>query len=160
MPGITRNYINTTPQTQHNDQVSGRIDHKISESNSLFGRISYNDGAILAPGGIPAVATETTNTAWNATVSDSHVFRPNLIGHAQFGFNRYTSNQSGLPLPDSVLSETGWDKLYPSGPPDLLRLSLSITDIAGSGGALYTDWAAHIISRHYRPDVDNAGCTR
>jgi hypothetical protein len=34
-----------------------------------------------------------------------------------------------------VLSETGWDKIYPSGPPDLLRLSLSISDIAGSGGS-------------------------
>jgi carboxypeptidase family protein len=132
--GITRNYINTTPQTQHNNQFSGRIDHKISESNSLFGRISYNDGAIVAPGGIPTVSTETTNTAWNATVSDSHVFRPNLIGHAQFGFNRYTSNLNGLPLPDSVLSATGWDKIYPSGPPDLLVLGLSITDIASSGG--------------------------
>jgi Carboxypeptidase regulatory-like domain len=134
MPGITRNYINTTSQTQHNDQASARIDHKISDNNSLFGRISYNDGDITSPGGIPAVATAITNTAWNATISDSHVFHPNLIGHIQWGFNRYTSNQSGLPLPDSVLSATGWDQVYPSGPPDLLRLSLSVSDIAGSGG--------------------------
>ena len=104
--GITRNYINTTPQTQHNDQFS-----VVSITRSVRAILSLEEfptttAPSLAPGGIPAVATETTNTAWNATVSDSHVFHPNLIGHAQFGFNRYTSNQSGLPLPDSVLSET------------------------------------------------------
>jgi hypothetical protein len=134
MPGITRNYINTTPQTQENDQASARIDHRISDNNSLFGRISYNDGYITTPGGIPATATTITNTAWNATISDSHVFNPNLIGHLQFGFNRYTSNRSGLALPDSILAATGWDDIYPSGPPDLLRLTLSISDIAGAGG--------------------------
>jgi hypothetical protein len=135
LPGITRNYINTTGQKQQNDQASGRIDHQFSAANTLFGRISYNDGYIASPGGIPAVSTTVTNTAWNATVSDSHVFRPNLIGHVQLGINRYTSNSSGSPLPDSILQQTGWDKLYPSGPPDLLRLSLSITDIVGAGGA-------------------------
>ncbi len=134
-PGITRNYINTTPIRQENDQFSGRIDHRISGTNNLFGRISYNDGFINSPGGIPAVANRITNTAWNATVSDNHILRPNLIAHLQFGLNRYTSNSSGLPLPDDILKATGWDKVFPSGPPDLLRLSLGVTDIAGSGGA-------------------------
>lgn len=135
LPGISRNYINTTGQKQQNDQASGRIDHQISLKNTLFGRLSYNDGYITSPGGIPAVATTVTNTAWNATVSDSHIFRPNLIGHAQFGFNRYTSNSSASALPDFILAQTGWDKVYPSAPPDLLRLTLNITDIVSSGGA-------------------------
>lgn len=135
LPGVTRNYVNTTGQKQQNDQASGRIDHQISVSNTLFGRISYNDGYIVSPGGIPAVSNTVTNTAWNATVSDSHIFRPNLIGHFQLGFNRYTSNSSGNALPDSILRQTGWDKLYPSGPPDLLRLSLAVSDIVGAGGS-------------------------
>lgn len=134
LPGFTRNYINTTPQRQKNGQGSLRLDHRVSTANNLFGRISYNDGYNASPGGIPSTNTTVTNVAWNATVSDTHIFRPNLIGHFQFGFNRYTSNRSGNALPDSILSATGWDKLYPSGPPDLLRLGLSITDIAGSGG--------------------------
>lgn len=135
LPGISRNYINTTPRRTENDQGSARIDHKISNSNNLFGRISYNNGFSSTPGGIPAVASVITNTAWNATVSDSHIFRPNLLGHVQFGFNRYTSNQSDNPLPDSVLRATGWDKVYPAGPPDLLRLTLGIADAASSGGS-------------------------
>ncbi|MFN7938708.1 MAG: TonB-dependent receptor [Bryobacteraceae bacterium] len=134
--GFTRNYINTIPQVQQNDQASLRIDHRVSTNDNVFGRISYNDGHNSAPGGIPSVFTLVTNTAWNGTASETHVFRPNLVGHFQYGFNRYTSNRTGNPLPDSLLRSTGWDKLYPSGPPDLLMLSLGITDIAGSGGSL------------------------
>ena len=135
LPGFTRNYINTTPQKQQNDQGSIRVDHKLTSANTLFARFSYNDGYNGSPGGIPSVATTVTNTATNATLSDSHIFRPNLIGHFQFGFSRYISNQSSNALPDSILKATGWDKVYPSGPPDLLLLGLSITDIVGAGGA-------------------------
>ncbi|MBM3736426.1 MAG: TonB-dependent receptor [Acidobacteria bacterium] len=134
-PGITRNFVNTNPTRQEADQASARIDHRISGSNSLFGRITYNDGYNSTPGGIPAVSTFLTNTAWNATVSDTHIFRPNLIGHFQWGFNRYTSNRKGRPLPDSILQAATWDKVFPSGPPDLLMLSLGITDLAGAGGS-------------------------
>ncbi|HUQ92499.1 MAG TPA: TonB-dependent receptor [Bryobacteraceae bacterium] len=133
--GFSRNFINTTPQRQQNDQASLRLDHRLSGANNLFGRISYNDGYNASPGAIPSTSTRITNTAWNATVSDTHIFRPNLIGHFQFGLNRYTSNSVGNPLPDSVLSATGWNKVYPSGAPDLLMLTLSIADAAGSGGS-------------------------
>jgi hypothetical protein len=135
LPGTTLNYINTTGRTQQNDQGSVRIDHKLTANNTIFGRISYNDGYNASPGGIPAVSTTITNTATNATLSDSHIFRPNLIGHFQFGYSRYISNQTSRALPDSILKATGWDKVYPGGPPDLLLLTLNVTDIASSGGA-------------------------
>lgn len=135
LPGFTRNYINTTPRRQQNDQESFRVDHKLTENNTLFGRYSYNDGYNANPGGIPQVSTTVTNTATNATLSDNHIFRPNLIGHFQFGFSRYISNQTAKPLPDSILKSTGWDKVYPSGPPDLLLLGLNVTDIVSAGGA-------------------------
>ncbi|HWB96099.1 MAG TPA: hypothetical protein VG672_05340, partial [Bryobacteraceae bacterium] len=135
LPGITRNYINTTPQRQQNDQASLRIDQKITERNNLFGRISYNDGYNASPGSVPVVVTNITNKAWNATVSDTQILKLNLLLHLQFGLNRYTSNRSGRPLPDNLLSATGWDKLYPSGPPDLLMLSLAINDAPSLGGA-------------------------
>ena len=41
------------PAPQENNQGSVRVDQRISASNTLFGRISYNDGYNAAPGGIP-----------------------------------------------------------------------------------------------------------
>src|SRR3954453_21671503 len=135
LPGVTRNYINTTPRRQENNQGSVRVDQRITANNTLFARFSYNDGYNAAPGGIPSVATTVTNTATNATLSDTHVFRPNLVGHFQFGFNRYISNQTAAALPSSVLQATGWDKVYPSEAPYLLLLGLNITDTVSAGGA-------------------------
>jgi hypothetical protein len=135
LPGFTNNYINTTGRMQSNDQGSIRVDHRLTSNNTLFGRYSYNDGYNDNPGGIPLVSTKVTNTATNATLSDSHIFRPNLIGHLQFGFSRYISNQTSRALPDSILKSTGWDKVYPAGPPDLLLLTLNVSDVVSSGGA-------------------------
>jgi hypothetical protein len=135
LPGTTLNYINTTPQRQRSDQESVRVDHKISDNNTLFARFSYSNGYNSNPGGIPSVSTKVTNIATNATLSDSHIFRPNLIGHFQFGFSRYTSNQTAASLPDSILKETGWDQVFPSAAPYYLLLGLNVTDASGAGGA-------------------------
>ena len=134
MPGVTRNYINTMGSRQINNQASLRLDHRISDSNSLFGRISWTDGDQADPGGIPALTSTLTNTAWNATVSDTHIFRPNLIGHFQFGLNRYTSNLGSGSLPEDILRATGWDQVYPAGAPSYLVLGVNIDDISGAGG--------------------------
>jgi hypothetical protein len=133
-PGVSSNYVNTTPNRTQNDQGSLRVDHKISDANNLFGRISYNNGSQLSPGSIPADYANLINVAWNSTVSDTHIFRSNLIGHAQFGVTRYTSSQLGNSLPSNVLSATGWNSTYPSAAPSLLILGLTMADAAGVSG--------------------------
>lgn len=134
LPGIVDNYINTLGQRTNNDQGSLRIDHKFTDNNTFFGRISYNNGNQYLPGGIPSVTATLTNVAWNATASDTYVIKPNVVAHLQFGFNRYTSDQGGGALPNSILTATGWDKAFPPGPPDNLVMGLSIADISSSGG--------------------------
>ncbi|HEY7302994.1 MAG TPA: carboxypeptidase regulatory-like domain-containing protein [Bryobacteraceae bacterium] len=134
LPGLVNNYINTLGSTTNNDQGSLRIDHKFTDENNFFGRISYNNGNQALPGDIPSVTATLTNVAWNATASDSYILKPNVVAHFQFGFNRYTSNQGGGALPNSILAATGWDKVFPPGPPDNLVLGLSIADISSSGG--------------------------
>ena len=64
--------------------------------------------------------------AWNITVSDTHIIKPNLISHFQFGLNRYTSSQCSGALPDNLLQATGWDKVYlaePGRQPDALQFN-------------------------------------
>lgn len=134
LSGVTRNYINTMGRTIENNQGSLRLDHKVSENNNLFGRLSYNSGNQYTPLGIPVLTETLTNEAWNGTVSDTHIFQPNLIGHFQVGANRYTSNLGSGSLPESILSATGWDKVYPAGPPSYLVLGLSVSDVSGAGG--------------------------
>ena len=129
LPGITKNYINTSPNAVRNDQASLRLDHKLSDADNLFGRISYNNGIQTTPGSIPVNYSATVNVAWNATVSETHIFRPNLIGHFQFGFNRYTSNIAGNYIPDNLMQAIGWDKVFPRSAPSLMNLRLAMDDI-------------------------------
>ena len=104
-------------------QALGRVDYKFSEKNSAFVRYAYvdnvtNDGAagaqaapLLYPNPIAANRNDDLN-AQLLTVSDTHVFSPNLINNVQlsvtrtyFPFTAASFNQGWpqkLGLPESI----------------------------------------------------------
>jgi hypothetical protein len=74
-------------------QYSGRIDHRFSDKDSIFGRFSYMNQAE------PIINRELAifNSAWgghfawnprNLVVSETHVFSPTLINALQLAWNR------------------------------------------------------------------------
>jgi Carboxypeptidase regulatory-like domain len=73
-----------------------RLDHNFSSKDSIFGRFSYDQATNLVPGGSPGFAEATAfgstqyidNHGRNAVISETHVFSPNTINQATFGFSR------------------------------------------------------------------------
>ena len=73
-----------------------RLDHNFSTKDSLFARFSYDQAASFVPGGSPGFAEQSafgstqhiTNHGRNASISETHIFSPNNINQASFGFNR------------------------------------------------------------------------
>lgn len=73
-----------------------RLDHNFSSKDSIFGRFSYDQATNFVPGGSPGFAEATTfgssqyieNHGRNAVISEQHIFSPNAINQALFGFSR------------------------------------------------------------------------
>lgn len=56
-PGLlTGNFVNGTPQKREDNQVNTRIDQKLTENNSLFGRFSWADLSLTDPAGFGCTA--------------------------------------------------------------------------------------------------------
>ena len=71
------------------DSVNARIDHKISEKNTLFGRFINRLTPYVLAGNFPEVGTWTRmRNHHSIVVSDTHVFSPALINTARWGWAR------------------------------------------------------------------------
>jgi hypothetical protein len=65
-----------------------RIDHRISNSDSLFGTYLYDSGQIANPDAydIKNVGNKSGRTTF--ALEESHIFSPTILNTARFGFNR------------------------------------------------------------------------
>ena len=80
-------------QPTDDDQYSIRIDHKISEKDSVFGRVSYinNSQKEVDPVAAledPSFSAENINNPRNFAISETHIFSPALINNFTFTVNR------------------------------------------------------------------------
>ena len=109
-PNVGTNQFFFAPnRVQHDDAFNIRTDKVISAKNNLFIRVSrgYNftdlPGALPAPanpgfpigqfaGGDTAQFADSANfnlTTWGGVISDTHVFKPNLVNEFKIGFSRF-----------------------------------------------------------------------
>jgi hypothetical protein len=54
-PGLANNYSSTTIRTQNSTTADGRLDHRLDDKNSVWGRFSYNKSHTVTPPGCPPV---------------------------------------------------------------------------------------------------------
>src|SRR4051794_38908737 len=76
------------------------MDHRISDSDSIFWRVSFADRTFTPPGPIPppldAAAFSSgnfLNNARSAAISETHVFTPRLVNEIRLGYNRNRSER-------------------------------------------------------------------
>jgi hypothetical protein len=81
-----------------------KIDHRISDSDSISGRYLQGDGEDEFPGGGPGPGGGSQLSPWfgvtptvanNFAISEVHVFNPNLINTLRLGWNRFSQFQKG-----------------------------------------------------------------
>lgn len=90
------NYVNQPVRKLNEGTWDVRLDHNFSSKDSAFGRFSYDQATNYVPGGSPTWSEANAfgsnqfinNHGRNAMVSETHVFSPNLINQAMFGFSR------------------------------------------------------------------------
>ena len=98
------NYVNEPVRVLNETKFDIRLDHTLSEKDSLFGRFSYDQAFSFVPGGSPGFAEANAfgsnqrinNHARNAALGETHVFSAAMVNQASFGYNRifdYISSQ-------------------------------------------------------------------
>jgi Carboxypeptidase regulatory-like domain len=91
-------YNFTFKQPTNDDQFSVRVDHHISDHDSIFARASYinnyeNEIDPVAAIEDPQFSANNINNPRNYAVSETHIFTPALINLAIFTVNRQTEAQ-------------------------------------------------------------------
>ena len=78
-------YPFTQPTTE--DYGQGRMDWTISNSDTLFGRFTHDETTQVATQGFPGFSSDRFSKNQYSTVSESHVFSPNLLNTFRFSFS-------------------------------------------------------------------------
>jgi hypothetical protein len=94
--GDTGIYSFTTAHITSENFGTGRLDHRFSDKDSIFG--SYQYDAAIATQPDPANEVLVGNTTGRAFVAieETHIFNPQLINSARFGFNRSFHTSEGV----------------------------------------------------------------
>lgn len=94
------NYLPTAPAGQDSDQFDIRIDHRLTEKDSLFGSVSWaNENKRITaplPGALDAAGfngQEEQNLGRNAMLSWTRVWSPTFITETRLGFSRLVTQR-------------------------------------------------------------------
>ncbi len=100
-----RNLISAPSLRNNTDQFLVRIDHKVNEKNSVYGRFSFSNTDLFQPfgpltqfsattvGSVPGFGIDLTSDARNLVVNWTRTFTPALVGEFKFGYNRVEGGQ-------------------------------------------------------------------
>ncbi len=107
------------PVTPYWNQVDARVDHKINEQNSLYGRFTWRN--IPVPFCFPCLPqvpeAAQARRVRNLALVDTHVFSPRLINELRAGFNWHENRVDDRVKGLEVVNELGIKGL-PSVSPD------------------------------------------
>ena len=119
-PAINLTVNPVRKETRNNFDV--RVDHKFGERDNSFYRFSYEDQPSLIPGPFPGFADgggffsgDEDNSYRSFALSETHLFRPELINEFRLGYNRIHSRRFQLNFNQNVSAAVGFPGV-PSGP--------------------------------------------
>ncbi len=92
-----RNFYAQSAHHAENDLIATRVDHRITNANTLFGRVTLNNPYDRSPGqsgvftGFDSIQTDGNV---QTVVGDTHVFSPTVINELNLGFVRFNRDRT------------------------------------------------------------------
>jgi len=121
LPG--NNYTAVTKGNQTNDQFDIRIDHRLTDKDSLFGSVSWSkedklNSTPFAPklDGAGFNGQTETNLGRNAMVSWTRVWNPTILTETRAAFSRLVTQRTQANSDQNLFKEFGIGGLDPTGP--------------------------------------------
>jgi len=123
------------PATYSENQFSVNLDHEFSDHNQLSGKFFYSREPKQLPfspfgGTVPGWGLGELQQNTMFVLSDTHVFTPNLINVARFGFIRF----NGLSKGDEPISAGDVGMATPSGFPEIPGIAVNGLFTIGPAG--------------------------
>src|ERR1035438_4508661 len=99
------NYLHLAGQPFNSDQYDIRVDHQISQKNSLFGRYSRGLQTSVNPGnfaGFIGGGSNNINNSITSIVDDTYVFSPSVVNEARAGYTRHNGSFEVAGISDGI----------------------------------------------------------
>ncbi|MGD0098465.1 MAG: TonB-dependent receptor [Terracidiphilus sp.] len=106
------NYLYTPLRIDDGNALDVKVDRKFSERDAGFFRISHSLDTVSQPGILPTplvgavICGPATNPAYQAVLSETHIFSPTTINTARYGWTRFFVNaenwDAGQNLPTTL----------------------------------------------------------
>ncbi|PYT53985.1 MAG: hypothetical protein DMG46_22920 [Acidobacteria bacterium] len=102
--GLSGPFVVDNRGQQSPNSMVAKMDHQISECDSLSGRMLYANGEDEFPGGGPGPGGGSQLSPWfgvtpthvaNFAISEIHIFSPNIVNTLRLGYNRFSQFQKG-----------------------------------------------------------------
>ena len=119
----------------HEDFATGRVDHKISEKDSLFGTYMFDNGKTTSPDAFNNVLLGTLSRRQAVILEETHVFNPAFLNTVRLGYSRVTSE---APKSLSAINPEAADPslgFVPGAPVGLINVT-GLTNFPGGVGAV------------------------
>ncbi len=166
-PGGRENYLSSPPWHVNRDQFDFRLDHRLSERDTLFGRYSFYDFESLRAGSLPGLArgghgndrTLDDNRGRHLTVSETHLFSQSVVNEFRFGYKSLRlDRRSDVDVPLSEANARfGIRGVPPPGEGEIYGLSRILftggLGYRGLGGALFQPNGKHISTLQFLENV-------
>src|SRR2546422_1575884 len=117
------NFVFAPTRVVNENFFTTRLDHKISDTNSLFGTYNYDDSPFTTPDGFNTTSVLSEVKRNIVALEWNHVFSPAFVNTARLGYNRnFTTNNllTGAIQPAFADPSLG-DPVPPPQPPHLPR---------------------------------------
>jgi len=112
--GVSNNYLSNPVEPNDTNQLDLRIDHKISESDSIFGRFSYSNNIDNPPGPIPPPLDAASfssgnflNRPRNLVITETHIFTPRIVNELRLGYSRNRSERLQFDANQNLSAQLG-----------------------------------------------------
>ncbi|MBV9296242.1 MAG: TonB-dependent receptor, partial [Acidobacteriaceae bacterium] len=136
--GITGDFgvfdLPTTTITRENF-VTGRLDHRISDKDSLFSTYMWDDGHLTSPDAFNNVLLGTLSNRQAAVLEETHIFGPSFLNTFRLGYSRVASE---APKSISAINSAAADMslgFVPNAPVGLINVT-GLTNFPGGFGAV------------------------
>lgn len=146
------NFLVTPSDWERRDQITGRLDHRVSAKGNLFGRYSYANDDLTNVAYIIGLGVIRPDRTQHLSVGYTHIFTPTFITDTRLGFFKaYLARQSdGDRYSTNFAAQLGLKNLAPS-PGDYTLPNVNLTGYApGFPGASsgFVGYGTHIVQNN------------
>jgi hypothetical protein len=139
------NFVFAPTRVVNENFFTTRLDHKISDTNSLFGTYNYDNSPFTTPDGFNTTSVQSGVKRNVVAVEWNHVFTPSFVNTARLGYNRnFTTNNLTTGAIQSAYGDPSLGMMPGYDTPGII-LGSGVSRTAGGlpGGFTYFNWNSY-----------------